>query len=85
VKGALARFEPVGMALVEREEGAAVLQDDACVAADHRGAEVMVDRLDDGDDEAVGVGGAEVAGVTSRLPPRGVPTEAHAGLDLFGG
>src|SRR5262249_31755810 len=66
VKRAFAGLQMIGMLLVERKEGAAVLQDDPGVAADHGAAKVVIDRLDQRGDHSVLVGSAEVAGVAVR-------------------
>jgi hypothetical protein len=59
----LARGEPVRMRRVQREEGAAVLQEHARVPGDDPGAELVIQALDDADGVARGVGGDDGDGV----------------------
>lgn len=80
-KVGLARLEPVRVAVVEREEAAAVLHQHAGVAGDHGRAEVVVDRLDFRHHKAVAVGGAEIDGVAVSWPAVGSGTVAQARLD----
>src|SRR5262245_63664632 len=62
-------MQMIGVLLIERKEGTAVLQDDPSVATNHGAAKVVIDRLDQRRDHSALVGGAEVAGVAVRSSP----------------
>lgn len=65
VVGPLSGLQPVGMAGVEREVGAAVLEGEAASFGDDARAEAAVVGVDEGGGIALGVGHGEVDGVAA--------------------
>src|SRR6476619_5480708 len=63
---ALARLDAIGMSGLEREAGAAVLQDDAGVARDEGRSEGGEDAVDERDGVAILVDNGEVGGVAAQ-------------------
>jgi hypothetical protein len=63
----LAWSDHVGVRRIEREQAAAVVQDNPGVSCDDSGAEVFEDRLNQRDDVAVAVGGRQVDGVSMAI------------------